>query len=62
MNRQLKGIALILFGIFLFIYSIIDPYIPPFEDVLSKIFFGVGFILGIVGLVIALKNDSNEKK
>ncbi len=63
MNRQLKGIALILFGILLLIFSIIDPWIPIINsDFLDDIELWTGFILGIVGLIFALKNDSNEKK
>ncbi len=63
MNRQLKGIALILFGILLLIFSIIDPWIPIINsDFLDDIELWTGFILGIVGLIFALKNDSNENK
>ncbi len=62
MNRQLKGIALILFGILMLIFSIIDPWIPIIDSAFSTIALWGGLLLGIVGLVIALKNDSNEKK
>ncbi len=62
MNRQLKGIALILFGILMLIFSIIDPWIPIIDGAFSTIALWGGLLPGIVGLIFALKNDSNEKK
>lgn len=59
MNRQLKGIALILFGILLMIVAVIDPWIPVIGDVGRALLPVLAFAAGIVGLALcfAKKKD-----
>ena len=55
MKKQLQGISLILFGIILEIFAVIDPWVPIFESVLTVVAVWAGVICGIVGLVFSLK-------
>lgn len=56
MKNQLKGINFILFGIILMLFSIIDPWIPIFEEAILLIPWA-GVVCGIIGLRFSLKNE-----
>ena len=57
MNRQLKGIALLLFGIILAILSLVlAPTLQGDYDVFPAIF---GCIFGVAGLVLVFTKDQN---
>ena len=57
MNRQLKGIALLLFGIILAILSLVlAPTLQGDYDVFPAIF---GCIFGAAGLVLVFTKDPN---
>lgn len=57
MNRQLKGIALLLFGIILAILSLVlAPTLQGDYDVFPAIF---GCIFGAAGLVLVFTKDQN---
>ena len=61
MNRQLQGIALILFGIILILIAICDPWIPIIEDIGSDIILLLGLALGVVGLIFNFKKEKIDK-
>ena len=56
MKAQLRGIALLLFGILLMLFSIVDPWIPII-DVPSLFAWPSGLACGIAGLVLAFKKE-----
>ena len=57
MKKQLQGISLILFGLMLMMFLMIDPWLPIVDDGLTEVAFWVGLIFGIVGLVFSFKKD-----
>lgn len=57
MKKQLQGISLILFGIMLMLFSMFDPWMPIFDDGLTKPAFWLGFVFGVIGLVYSFKKD-----
>ena len=58
MKTQLKGIALLLFGILLMLFSIVDPWIPII-DVPSLLAWPSGLACGAAGLVLAFKKEKD---
>ena len=58
MKTQLKGIALLLFGILLMLFSIVDPWIPII-DVPALLAWPSGPACGAAGLVLALKKEKD---
>ncbi len=60
MNRQLKGIALILFGILLMIVAVIDPWIPVIGDVGRALLPVLAFAAGIAGLALCFVKEKNR--
>ena len=58
MKTQLKGIALLLFGILLMLFSIVDPWIPII-DVPSLLAWPSGPACGAAGLVLAFKKEKD---
>lgn len=56
MKAQLKGIALLLFGILLMLFSILDPWIPII-DVPYLLAWPAGLACGVAGLVLAFKKE-----
>ena len=57
MNRQLKGIALLLFGIILAILSLVlAPTLQGDYDMFPAIF---GCLFGVAGLVLVFTKDQN---
>lgn len=56
MKTQLKGIALLLFGNLLMLFSIVDPWIPVI-DVPSLLAWPSGLACGVVGLVFVFKKE-----
>ena len=57
MNRQLKGIALLLFGIILAILSLVlAPTLQGDYDIFPAIF---GCIFGVAGLALVFTKDQN---
>ena len=57
MKKQLQGISLILFGILLMIFSMVDPWLPIIDDSLTPIAFWAGMLCGIAGLVFSFKKE-----
>ena len=61
MKNQLRGIALILIGIQLAIYSIIDPWLPILGGDVGRVLIPVAsVIVSIVGLILCFKNNSEK--
>ncbi len=58
MKRQLQGIALILFGIFLLILGgVIDPWIPIVGDLGRAPIWALTIASEIAGLILALRGE-----
>ncbi len=57
MKQQLQGIALILFGFMLILFSVIDPWIPIIGGPTDDIFLWSGFFFGIWGVLHAFEKD-----
>lgn len=61
MKNQLRGIALILVGIQLAIYTIIDPWLPILGGDLGRVMIPVmSVVVSIIGLVLCFRKE--EKK
>ena len=60
MKNQFRGIALILIGIQLAIYSIIDPWLPILEDVGSVLIPVASVIVSMIGLILCFKNKGDK--
>ena len=61
MKNQLRGIALILIGIQLAIYTIIDPWLPILGGDVGRVLIPVAsVIVSIVGLILCFKNNSEK--
>lgn len=61
MKNQLRGIALILIGIQLAIYTIIDPWLPILGGDLGRVMIPVmSVVVSIIGLVLCFRRE--EKK
>ena len=61
MKNQLRGIALILIGIQLAIYTIIDPWLPILGGDIGRVMIPVmSVVISIVGLVLCFRKE--EKK
>lgn len=57
MRRQLQGISLILFGILLALFALVNPWIPIIDDLLGTVSGYASIICGIIGVILALKKD-----
>ena len=61
MKNQLRGIALILVGIQLAIYTIIDPWLPILGGDFGRVMIPVmSVVVSIIGLVLCFRRE--EKK
>ena len=61
MKNQFRGIALILIGIQLAIYTIIDPWLPILGGDVGRVLIPVAsVIVSIIGLILCFK-DSGDK-
>lgn len=61
MKNQLRGIALILIGIHLAIFTIIDPWLLIFGGDFGRVMIPVlSVVVSIIGLVLCFRNE--EKK
>ena len=61
MKNQLRGIALILIGIQLAIFTIIDPWLPILGGDFGRVMIPVlSVVVSIVGLVLCFRKE--EKK
>ena len=61
MKNQLRGIALILIGIQLAIYTIIDPWLPILGGDFGRVMIPVmSVVVSIIGLVLCFRKE--EKK
>ena len=61
MKNQLRGIALILIGIQLAIFTIIDPWLPLLGGDFGRVMIPVmSVVISIVGLVLCFRKE--EKK
>ena len=56
MKKQLQGISLILFGIMLILFSMVNPWLPIVGGIPAFLAFWVGLASGIVGLVFSFRN------
>lgn len=56
MKTQLKGIALLLFGILLMLFSILDPW-TPIADIPYMLAWPSGLVCGAAGLVLVFKKE-----
>ena len=66
MKKQLQGIAFILFGILLVLVGVVNnTWVPMMDQSIGEIFslilLWLGLILGILGLVLSLSKDHNDK-
>ena len=57
MKKQLQGISLILFGILLALFALVNPWIPIIDDLLGTVSEYASIICGIIGVILALKKD-----
>ena len=57
MRKQLQGISLILFGILLALFALVNPWIPIIDDLLGTVSGYASIICGIIGVILALKQD-----
>ena len=61
MKNQLRGIALILIGIQLAIFTIIDPWLPIIGGDFGRVMIPVmSVVISIIGLVLCFRKE--EKK
>ena len=61
MKNQLRGIALILIGIQLAIFTIIDPWLPILGGDFGRVMIPVmSVVISIIGLVLCFRKE--EKK
>lgn len=61
MKNQLRGIALILIGIQLAIFTIIDPWLPILGGDFGRVMIPVmSVVISIIGLVLSFRKE--EKK
>ena len=58
MRKQLQGISLILFGIMLILFSMVNPRLPIVGGIPAFLAFWVGPASGIVGLVFSFLNTA----
>ena len=56
MKKQMQGIGLMLFGIIMMLFPMINPWIPIFDD-LSSFALWIGVLCGIVGLVFIFSKE-----
>ena len=61
MKRQLQGIALILIGILLAIYTIIDPWLLVLGGDVGRVLIPVVSVaVSIIGLILCFKGNDDE--
>ena len=61
MKNQFRGIALILVGIQLAIFTLIDPWLPILGGDVGRVLIPVmSVIVSIIGLVLCFKNKSDN--
>lgn len=61
MKNQLRGIALILIGIQLAIFTIIDPWLPILGGDVGRVLIPLAsVIVSMVGLVLCFKNENDK--
>ena len=61
MKRQLQGIALILIGILLAIYTIIDPWLLVLGGDVGRVLIPVASVaISIIGLVLCFTEKDNK--
>ncbi|MCI8880292.1 MAG: hypothetical protein HFH28_06190 [Clostridiaceae bacterium] len=61
MKKQLQGIALILIGIQLAIYTIIDPWLPVLGGDFGRVLIPVlSLIASLAGLILCFKGESGS--
>ncbi len=59
MNRQIKGIGLLLFGIQLVIFAVIDPWLPVLGNLGQVALPLLSLICGGAGLILCLKGRAD---
>ena len=60
MKNQLRGIALILIGIQLAIFTVIDPWLPVLGDALRILLPVASVIVSMIGLILSFKDKSDK--
>ena len=58
MRKQLQGLSLILFGILLALFALVNPWIPIIDDLLGTVSGYASIICGIIGIILALDRKS----
>ena len=58
MKTQLKGIALILFGILLALFALFDPWLPIIGRYAGDFANYASVVVGIIGLVLVFKKET----
>ena len=61
MRKQLRGIALILFGMLSVLIAIADPWVPIIDGAVQPLLLLLGLAMGIVGLASSLSKDDSER-
>ena len=57
MKNQLKGISLILLGIIWMMFSMLNPWVPILDSLLSEFAPFIGLACGVIGVMFAFKNE-----
>ena len=57
MKNQLKGISLILFGIIWMMFSMLNPWVPILDSMLSEFAPFIGLACGLAGVILAFKKE-----
>lgn len=61
MKNQYRGIALILIGIQLAIYTIIDPWLPILGGDVGRVLIpAASVIVSMIGLIMCFKNNGEK--
>lgn len=60
MKKQLRGIALILFGILLAVFALFGPWLPIVGRYIADFANYASVVVGIIGLVLVFKKEPTE--
>ena len=57
MSNQLKGISLGILGIIMMMFSMLNPWIPIVDSLVTELSPFIGLACGIIGVVLAFKSE-----
>jgi hypothetical protein len=57
MKNQLKGISLVLFGVIWMMFSMLNPWVPILDSMLSEFGPFIGLVCGVLGVMFAFKKE-----